>query len=75
MGSLGNIIDERLKVLDITQAEFATHCDISTSQLSLLRSGGRGKKMQADTAIKRARGLGISVEELFTPAKRKVATA
>lgn len=66
MTALGSMIERRMADLGINQNQFARFCDLSESQISLLRSGNRkARKMQIGTAGKLARGLGIGVEVLL----------
>ena len=66
MSILGSMIDGRMAELGLKQSAFAELCGISESQLSLLRSGGRGREMRIDTAAKLAAGLGITVDDFLT---------
>ena len=66
MTVLGTMIERRMADLGINQSQFAQLCDLSESQISLLRSGNRkGTKMQIDTAQRVAQALGLGVDALL----------
>ena len=66
MTALGTMIENRMSELGVNQSQFAQLCELSESQISLLRSGNRkGAKMQVDTAQRVAQALGIGVDALL----------
>lgn len=63
VGTVGSQIDERIKELVMSPTQFADYCGISLNMLSDFRAGLSG--LEARTALKVARGLGITVDELI----------
>ena len=73
MGKLGAFVTERRKAEGLTQEQAASAWRLTRGELSMIERGHR-TRLQPDTLLRLARGLGISIEELLTAANGDMPT-
>ena len=68
---LAQFVQDKRKVLGLTQEELAERCSLTRGHIAMIEESRRSQ-LQSDTLLKLSRGLGVTVDELLNGGEQRM---